>query len=111
MDTFDDALVQAVDEALMSFGESVKKIIYFHLNNKYSISREDIPKKPEIFVLAIQSLLGMGASSIVILVLTILCKKYGLNYAFLSHRDFPGGIKEIRDKIADLDRRHMQTMA
>jgi hypothetical protein len=103
VETFDDALIQAVDEGLLTFGESVKKIIYFHLKSKYSIEREDIPKKPELFFLAIQSLLGMGASSIAILVLKILCKKYRLNYEFLSHRDFQGDIEEIRGKIADLE--------
>jgi hypothetical protein len=109
METFDDALIQAVDEGLMSFGESVKQIMYFHLNNKYSIKREDIPKKPECFILALQSLLGMGASSITILVLKILCKKYGLNYEFLSHHDFQGDIEEIKGKIADLERGSLQT--
>ena len=109
METFDETLIQAVDEGLMSFGESVKKIIYFHLKNRYSIGREDIPKKPECFILAIQSLLGMGASSMAILVLKILCKKYGLNYEFLSHRDFQGDIEEIKGKIADLERGSLQT--
>jgi hypothetical protein len=109
VETFDDALIQAVDEGLMSFGEPVSKIIYFHLKNKYSIKREDIPNKPEIFIRAIQSLLGMGASSIAILVLKILCKKYGLNYEFLSHRDFQGDIEEIKSKIATLERGSLQT--
>jgi hypothetical protein len=109
VETFDDALIQAVDEALMSFSESVKKIIYFHLKNKYSIKREDIPEKPECFVLAIQSLLGMGASSVTILVLKILCKKYGLNYELLNHRNFKGDIEEIKGKIAELERGLLQT--
>lgn len=96
---FDDALLKAVDEGLMTLGETAKKIVYFHIQNKYFLKIEDIPKNPELFVLALKSLLGMGASFIETLILKKLCAKFGLEVESLKSNQFLEAINEIREKF------------
>jgi hypothetical protein len=40
---FDKFLLRAIDEALISLGQSVSQSIYFHIENKFSVARSEIP--------------------------------------------------------------------
>ena len=40
---FDELLLTAIDEALISLGESVKQSIYFHMESKFYVPRQEIP--------------------------------------------------------------------
>jgi len=42
---FDRLLLEAVDEGLMSLGESVRQVIYYHLEKNNSLRRDAIPVK------------------------------------------------------------------
>ncbi len=46
---FDQLLIKAIDEALNSLGELVKNYVYFHLENDFSISKNELPQKIEEF--------------------------------------------------------------
>jgi len=46
---FEKLLIEAVDEALASLGESAKQSIYFHLENKFKIAKNEIPYRLEDF--------------------------------------------------------------
>jgi hypothetical protein len=46
---FDKFLLHAVDEALNSLGKSVRQSIYFHIKNKFSINRNEIPENLQEF--------------------------------------------------------------
>lgn len=46
---FEKLFVEAVDEALASLGDSAKQAIYFHLENKFEIARNEIPQHAEDF--------------------------------------------------------------
>jgi hypothetical protein len=96
---FDDILLKAVDEGLETLGESSKTIIYFHLQNKYALRREDIPRKPECFGLAIRCLLGMSGSFIETLVIKNLCAKFGLEYESLKNYQFQAAVEEIKQIV------------
>jgi hypothetical protein len=43
--TFDNLLLEAIDEGLSSLGESVRQSVYFHLQKSFHISREEIPER------------------------------------------------------------------
>jgi hypothetical protein len=42
--SFDKILLRAIDEALNSLGESVRQAIYFYIENKFSVARDEIPE-------------------------------------------------------------------
>ncbi len=66
---FDFMLLEAVDEALSILGESVKKSVYFHLEETYKIKRYEIPNKIEEFSDALEKMFGIGARYLEILVM------------------------------------------
>ena len=57
----DTKIMDAIDESLASFGESVKQVIYFQLENSYHVKKQDIPRKIEEFAVAIEGIFGIGA--------------------------------------------------
>lgn len=64
---FDKALLESVDEALSSLGEKAKTSIYFHLEHKFMVRKQDIPFRIEDFSDALERILGPGAQSLEIL--------------------------------------------
>jgi hypothetical protein len=99
---FDEVLGKAIDQALMLTGESVKKIIYYHIETKYLLKPEDISKNPELFVLALRSLLGSGSAYIESLILKKVCEAYNIDRDDLvcAHQ-YEEGIKLIRQRIEE----------
>ena len=75
---FDKLLVSAIDEALTSLGESVKQSIYFHIENKFNVARNDIPENLEDFQGGLEKIFGTGARFIEILIMRNLHTKIGL---------------------------------
>ncbi|MBS7649557.1 hypothetical protein KEJ17_07960 [Candidatus Bathyarchaeota archaeon] len=76
-DNFDNLLLEAVDEALSTLGDSCKHAIYFHLEKTFKIERQHIPSKLEEFVNAIEQIFGIGAKIIEIQIMKFLRRKIG----------------------------------
>jgi poly(A) polymerase Pap1 len=76
---FDKLLVSAIDEALNSLGESVKKSTYFHIENNFKLARDEIPENLFEFQGGLESIFGAGAQYIEILIMKSLHKKIGRN--------------------------------
>jgi hypothetical protein len=72
---FDFLFLEAVDEALNSLGESIKKSVYFHLEETYNIKRFEIPTKVAAFSNALEKMFGVGSRHIEILVMKNLFSK------------------------------------
>jgi hypothetical protein len=76
--TFDKLLLCAIDEALNSLGESVSQSIYFHIENKFSVTRNTIPENLVEFQGGLEKIFGTGAQFIEILIMKNLHSKIGL---------------------------------
>jgi hypothetical protein len=74
---FENLLFEAIDETLASLGESVKQSIYFHLENKFKIAKNDIPYRVKDFTDGIEKIFGLGAHFIEILIMKKLFEKIG----------------------------------
>lgn len=58
-----ERLFKIVDKVLKQiFGETATLTIYKYLERKYSLKREDIPNKPEVFAEGLEAYLNSGAS-------------------------------------------------
>ncbi len=90
--------MEAVDEGLKVIGESGKQMFFFHLERTYSIKKQDIPRKPEIFAKGLEKIFGAGASVIEKLILETLYSKLGLKYEEKEHYTFVDYLKEIQEK-------------
>jgi hypothetical protein len=71
----DATIMEAVDESLASFGDSVRKVVYFQLKNNYNVAKQEIPAKIEEFASAIQGIFGIGARLIEIKIIETLHAK------------------------------------
>ena len=74
---FDNLLLEAIDEAFTSLGDSCKQAIYFNLEETFKIKKHDIPIKIEEFVNAIEDIFGLGAKLIEIQIMKCLHRKVG----------------------------------
>lgn len=55
------AVLGAVDEAFLVLGVTVRDSVYYHLEKKGKVRREEIPDRVEAFHEALEDLLGAGA--------------------------------------------------
>lgn len=76
---FDKTLLEAVDHALLSFGESPRKAIYYHLDRSFKIQKEDIPEETERFMCALSAIFGSGAAVIEKLIVKDLYQRLNLD--------------------------------
>jgi len=74
---FEKLLLEAIDNALTSLGESARQAIYFHLENRFKIARKDIPHRLGDFEIGLEKIFGLGAQFIKILIMKDLYGKIG----------------------------------
>ncbi len=77
---FESVLLESIDEAFSTLGENVKRVIYFHLTEKFMITKQEIPSKIEDFSDALEKIFGSGARKLEILVIAKLHDKISCDY-------------------------------
>jgi hypothetical protein len=66
---FDKLLLDSIDEALLSLGESAKQAIYFHIEHNYQVTRNQIPQNLKQFQTALEKIFGVGSRYLEILIM------------------------------------------
>lgn len=75
--TFERILLDSVDDALASLGESARQAIYFHLQSKFKIEKNSIPKNIEGFETGLEKIFGPGTKFIEIIIMKNLHERVG----------------------------------
>ena len=75
--TFENLLLESIDEGLACLGEQTKQAVYQHLKNKYSLNKQDIPYIIEDFTDAIEDIFQAAAKLLEIKIMKILFTKMG----------------------------------
>jgi len=75
--TFENLLLEAVDEALGMLGDSARQSTYFHLEHKFKVARNNIPNHLEDFEHGLERIFGVGAKYIEISIMKKLYEKTG----------------------------------
>ena len=73
-------LIDSVDEAFSTLGQNVKASLYFHLETKFAVPKQDIPDRISDFTFALQQIFGLAAKSLEILIMQCLNRKVQCNY-------------------------------
>lgn len=94
---FKRVLFEAVDEGLLVLGKSGRDAVYFHLQNLYSLKKEDVLEKPEAFVESLRKIFGAGAKVIEKAILKSLYDKLGLNYEEKENWNFVTYLNEAKN--------------
>ena len=95
---FNKLLLRAIDESLNSLGKSARQSIYFHIKNKFSINRKEIPGNLQEFQEGLETIFGTGARLIEILIMKNLHSKIGCPLVMKKseHLEFIGYVNESK---------------
>ena len=85
--SFEELLLEAIDEGFSWLGESEKMAIYFYLEIKYKIRKRDIPVRIEDFTEAIEDTFGLGAKLLEIRIMKNLFIKMGYSFPYLHAQE------------------------
>jgi hypothetical protein len=85
-ETSSSVLLQAIDEGLLVLGERVRYAIYYHIESKSHLRRQEIPFRVQAFHEALQDIFGAGSEVIEKLIARSLYRKIGLS--FKAHRNW-----------------------
>ena len=65
IDTFcSDQFLFCIDQALDTYGGTVKTVVYHALEKEYGLPRGSIPGTPETFVFGLEKFFGMGSKPV-----------------------------------------------
>lgn len=81
---FCQILVESIDEAFLTLGENAKSSIYFYLETKCAIPKQDIPNRVDDFSDALEEIFGMAARQIEILIMKCLNQRVDCTYKWVS---------------------------
>jgi hypothetical protein len=78
--SFCEILLEAIDKAFSSLGESIGEAMYFHLEKTFGIRRREIPFRIDDFSDALERIFGLGARHLEILIMKNLHDKVKIEY-------------------------------
>jgi len=97
---FNKLLLKIIDEELKQiFGESATLIIYNYLENNYSLKREEIPEKIEVFTRGLEEFLGSGAQVVQKITLQKLSSYFEVQCQVKEGYSFADYVTEIKNKL------------
>lgn len=99
---FDFLLLEAIDEALSSLGDSIMQTVYFYLEKSFHIKKAEIPCRLGAFTQAIENIFGAGADIIEILIIKKLYEKVGGVFMWNESERF--GFTEYVAKVKSLSK-------
>lgn len=99
-DKFNKLLLKVIDEELKQiFGEAATLMIYSHLRKNYSLKREEIPDKLEIFVKGLEEFLSSGAHVVEKMVLRKVYSSFGFQCLIKEGYSFTDYVSELKKNI------------
>jgi hypothetical protein len=72
---FNAIILESIDDAFLTLGKNARSSLYFHLETKFAISKQDIPKRVDDFSDALEQIFGFAAKNLEILIMKFLNKK------------------------------------
>jgi hypothetical protein len=79
---FNDILIESIDEAFLTLGETTRAAIYLNLESKFGLSKQDIPDKVGDFSDALDRIFGQAARQLEVLIMTCLHNKVDCSYGW-----------------------------
>jgi hypothetical protein len=102
--SFEEILLNVIDEEFSLLSESCQKIIYFYLKNEYNIDRMEIPAKIEGFSEAIESMFKDGAKILQIRIMKSFHKRIGYTNQNICDKERLDFVEYLKTAKASLHR-------
>jgi hypothetical protein len=99
-DRFNKLLLKVINEEMEQiFGEVATLIIYNHLEKNYSLKREEIPEKLEIFIRGFEEFLSSGAQVVEKIILKKVYSSFGFRRKIKEGYSFIDCLTELKKSI------------
>lgn len=98
---FNKVIVNTVDGELKKiFGETATLVIYGYLEDNFSLKREKIPEKIELFSQGLEKFFGSGAYMLEKTILTDLYSSFGFNFEENKGYTFVDYVTELKNRLS-----------
>ncbi len=77
-------IIESIDEAFLTLGKNARSTLYFHLETKFAISKQDIPKRVDDFSDALEQIFGLAATNLEILIMKFLNQKVNCSFDWVG---------------------------
>ncbi len=105
---FEKTLLEAVDSALLSLGESPRQAVYYHLNKRFKLQREEIPEDASEFSQALNFIFGPGAEVIEKIIVRNLYSSLNLSFEEKTCFQYAESVSLAR-QLAKRERQRVKT--
>jgi len=102
---FEKTLLRAVDDGLLLLGETPRKAIYYHLDEKFQLERENIPEEIEKFARALNAIFGSGADVIEKFIVKELYRGLNFNFEEKMNFEFADYVRKAEQTASDVKQR------
>ena len=92
-------MLEAIDEGFLALGESVRQVIYWRLENRFSLSRGEIPNRLKEFIEALNNMFGAGAEILLKIIIKRLYTKLNLNFKDVENWNFIDYVENAKKLI------------
>ena len=81
---FTGILLDSIDDAFASLGANVQLSLYFHLETKFTLSKQDIPDRIDDFSDALDRIFGQAARQVELLIIKCLNQRVKRSYKWVG---------------------------
>jgi len=96
LDAGEETVINMIEDGLDALGENVGRVILHHLEVRYSLKRNQIPRKLDVFTRALRELFGEGSLTIERIIVETINRKTGTSINETGIRTLSEAVEHLR---------------
>jgi len=96
----DEFIVKVIEEGLDALGENVAKVIIHNVETRYSLKRNQVARKPDLFMKALKDIFGEGSLTIERIIIETMSRKTGITMNGTENRNLSEAVGYVREQLS-----------
>jgi len=96
LDAGEETVINMIEDGLDALGENVGRVILHHLEVRYSLKRNQIPRKLDVFTRALRELFGEGSLTMERIIVETMSRKTGTSMHETGIRTLSEAVEHLR---------------
>ncbi len=96
LDAGEDLVMRMIEDGLNALGENAGKVILHHIEVRYSLTRNQMPRKLDIFMEALREIFGEGSVTIERIIVRTMGQKTGMTINEMETASLPEAVECVR---------------
>jgi hypothetical protein len=96
---FEKAFSKAVDEVFLALGAGVRDTIYYYVEKKFQLGREEFYDRIEVFHEALENMLGEGGRVVEDSIAKSFSRRFGLEFKVHEDWTLPEHVKDVKRRL------------